>query len=115
LATLTPIAASPGAGGKRPVQNLGPRVLVFAEYTFAFDSSYVTGGEDISAIWNDFKEVLAVIVDAPPFVAATGKNVRIDKTAKKAMLYDNAAVPAQVASASDQSTVTGITLIAIGY
>jgi hypothetical protein len=115
MATLTRVAAAPGAGGKRPVLNLGPGVLVVAEYTFAFDNSYPTGGEDISGIWADFKEVLAVLVDKPPYVAATGKNIIVDKTAKKLMLYDNAAAPAQVANASDQSLVVGVGLIAIGY
>ncbi len=115
MAVITEIAALPGRGSKRPALFGGSRTLVMRSYTFDFDASYPTGGEDITAVFNDFQEVIAVIPVMPAYTAATGKELRVDHTNKKLMLFDNAAAPAQVANLSDQSTITGVKLLVIGY
>lgn len=115
MATLTLQADAPGKGAKRPLKAFGGRQVIVGVYSFDFDASYPTGGEDISAIWSDFSDVLAIEVQNPIYGAGTGKNIRVDLANKKLLLYDNAAAPAQVANASDQSTVVGARLVVHGY
>jgi hypothetical protein len=115
MATLTEIAETPGRGGKRPVQFGGPRVAVMRVYTFDFDNSYPTGGESIQGVFDDFQEIVYLQVQMPSYTAGTGKEARVDMAGKKLKLYDNAATPAEVANASDQSTITGVRLLAVGY
>lgn len=90
--------------------------------TFAFDSSYATGGEDISDIFNQFTSCLGVQFsdDGAPITADT-KVVNyfpVDHTAKKVMAFGDdttSGVPAQVANATNLSTITGVRFIAWGY
>lgn len=108
MATLTLDASSPGAGGSREVRAFGARNLKLATATFAFDSSYPTGGEDVSGLWDLFTEVLHV------FVAPRNNRVfEVDHTNKKLKLYT--ALGTEAGSASDQSSVTGVHLLIVGY
>lgn len=117
MATLTMDNAKTGQGGAgAPILSpsaRGPLRVITGK--FSFDNSYPTGGEDISGIFDKFSECLAVIMQDPTGSAGTGKKVVIDMTNKKAMLYDNAAAPAQVANLSDQSGAVNLRFIAWGY
>ena len=115
MATLTLQGDNPGKARGTPAIALGGRVIQLASYVFDFDNSYPAGGEDISGIWSDFKDVLQIDVQQRLYTAATGKTARVDMTGRKILLYDNAAAPAEVAPASDQSTVTGVRLLVYGY
>jgi len=115
MATLTEIAEAPGKGGKRPVYFGGPRVPVMRIYRFAFDSAYPAGGEDISTIWNDFTEVLAIF---PAQNDATIADVRlpvVDRTNKKLILVKTLASGANVEAAEDSSGIADVDLLVIGY
>lgn len=115
MATITYDAESPGKAAERPVKSRSPRRQILLTGSYAFDNSYPTGGEDISDIFNQFSSLLGLVIEHPFFSAGTGKWVRIDYTAKKAMLFTNAATPAEVANASDQSGATGLRFVAWGY
>lgn len=129
MATLTIGAGvgidGPGKGRRVPVMATASRTVGIYVFTFNFDSSYPTGGEDISTTafadlspWAILKGgVLAILpVQQPGLSSGTGKWVVADITNKKLMVYTNAAAPpAEVANGSDQSGITGLTLVAIGY
>jgi hypothetical protein len=101
--------------GNSPVKMAGGRGMTFVTGKFSFDNNYPTGGEDISEIFNQFRELLGIWVQDPANSAGTGKRVIVDYAAKKLLLFDNAAAPAQVANASDQSGAANLRFIAWGY
>jgi len=108
-------AGPAGAAGTRPVlaKNTGG-ILKIVTGLVSFDSSYPTGGEDITDIFNNFSTLLGISIEDPVFSAGTGKNCRVDYSGKKLLLYDNAAAPAQVANATDQSGAASLRFIAWG-
>ena len=114
MATLSFDVGTVGAGRTVPVFANHKRPLKFVTGSFTFDSSYPTGGEDISSIFNKFATCNGIYMEAPLDSAGTGKHVVIDYTNKKAMLYTNAAAPAEVANASDQSGAASLRFIAWG-
>lgn len=109
MATLTRKASS-GAGSSSPVRMRGARVGIMAVYEFDFDSSYAAGGEDISAIWDDFKEVWAILPASGETTVADQRYYSVDYTNKKLILYTTGATEAS----GDEAEVTGVRLIAFG-
>jgi hypothetical protein len=107
MATLTRV----GSGAKQPVRSLGERPIQLGIYTFALDSSYASGGEDISAIWDDFKEVLAIFPASGDLPLADQRYYNLDFTGKKLIVYTAGATEAT----GDQSAVTNIKLLVVGY
>lgn len=120
MATLTFDADSPGRGGSGPVFGAGGRPMKVVTGTFSFDSSYPTGGEDVSDIFNVFNNangtsrLLGLMIEWPMLSAGTGKRCVVDYTNKKILLYDNAVATAQVANSSDQSGAANLRWIAWG-
>lgn len=120
MATTTYDAGTgPGAGASRPVYSQsGGRALKFVTGTFAFDSSYPTGGESITGIAGQFQEMLGCI-----FQSRLGYTFGVDYTAgaQKVLAYysdydavaDGALI--QVPDTTDLSTVTGVRFIAYGF
>lgn len=90
--------------------------------TITFDSSYPTGGEDISDIFDLFRDtalaaasrITKVIVEQPLTGAQTGKFAKVDYTNKKVQLFTNASPAVEVVNASDQSAIVGLPFIAVG-
>lgn len=119
MATITYDAETPGRGATRPVFIQGSRPMKVVTGTYAFDSSYPTGGEDISDIFNQFGKTSRAAVniqfDQPLTGAQTGKFIKVDYTTRKVLLYTNASPAVEVANASDQSAITGLRFVAIGY
>src|SRR5687768_12815286 len=104
MATVTLDAAGPGVAAKRPLFAQSPRPMKVITGVFSFDNSYPTGGEDVTTtIFDHFTELLGIDIADPTASAGTGKKTVVDYTNKKLMLYTNAATPAEVANASDQS------------
>ncbi len=115
MATLTTVADTPGRGGFSRLLMQGPRTIKTALYRFAFDSGYPAGGEDISAIWNDFTEVLAIF---PAQNDATIADVRlpvVDRTNKKLILVKTLASAANAEAAEDSSGIADVDLLVFGY
>jgi hypothetical protein len=113
MATITYDAEGPGKGAFAPLSAQGARGMKIITGKYSFDNAYPAGGEDISEIFNFFAELKGMIMESPLGSAGTGKHARIDFTAKKAMLYTNAATPADV-GASDQSAAANLRFIAWG-
>lgn len=108
------------AATKGPVMSAGSaRALRLVPFTFDFDASYPTGGEDISGLWDAFPrgQVLGIfVVDTNVLANATGvKDVRPDYAAKKLIAYTTFGGGTQVTNATNLSGVTGIRMLAIGY
>ena len=108
MATLTPDAEGPGRAATRPVSAFAGRGLLVKTATFAFDSSYPTGGEDISDLFDGFREVKAIHVSGP-----ASRLYEPDLTAKKLKLFT--AVGTEAGNGTDQSAITGVKLMAVGY
>lgn len=109
MATLTPLQTGVGRGSLGTMLHFsGPRVSTVRCYTFAFDNSYPTGGEDISGIFNDFTTVHQIII-SPRF----NKIITVDYSGKKLLLYTS--LGTQAGDGTDQSAVTDVRLTAIGY
>ena len=106
------------AGGGRTSRAIGTKAPSMRIVTgfIAFDSSYPTGGEDISDIFNQFRNATPelVLVDQPLSGAQTGKFAKVDYTNKKIQLFTNASPAVEVANASDQSAITRLGFIATG-
>lgn len=116
MATITyDRGTGPGAAAERDVKSQSARTLLVVTGSFAFDSSYPTGGEDISDIFDQFAECLAVQFDQPLTGAQTGKFIKVDYSGQKALLYTNASPAVEVVNASDQSAITALRFVAIGY
>lgn len=118
MATITYDAEGPGKGGIRPMSTQASRPMKIVSGQFSFDSSYPTGGEDISEIFGMFQtdaKCLGIWMEDPTDSAGTGLSVVIDYTNKLAMLFTNAADPAEVANASDQSGAASLRWFAWGF
>lgn len=81
-------------------------------YTVAFDSSYPTNGEDISSIWDDFKEVLAIFVQNHDTTIADDRIYIPDLTNKKLIVLD--AVATEEGNGTDLSAITNVKLLVVG-
>lgn len=120
MATVTYDSDAPGRGGSGPVFAVGSRPTKVVTGSLAFDSSYPTGGEDISGIFDLFNNpagtsrLSGVLFDQPLSGAQTGKFAKVDYTTKKILLYTNASPAVEVANASDQSAITALRFIAWG-
>jgi hypothetical protein len=111
VATLTRKAVAPGQGGKSPVQTGGSIQARQNVYTFDFDSAYAVGGEDISGIWDDFREVFGIWVQASEATIADNRMFAVDLANKKLIMLT--AINTE-SGAVDQSAVTGVRLLAFG-
>ena len=117
MATVTFDAAGPGKAGKRPLFVKSPRPVHIVTGTFDFDSSYPTGGEDISSIADAFGTMLGCI-----FESKGGYTFSVDYTANAEKVlayygnYDAAdGVLIEVPGSTSLATVTGVRFIAWGY
>ena len=115
MATITYDSETPGRARTTPIFAASPRVMKLVTGQYAFDSSYPTGGEDITDIFNQFTSLLGILMEQPLSGAQTGKFLKIDYSGKKVLLYTNASPAVEVANASDQSAITGLRFIAWGY
>jgi hypothetical protein len=103
-----------GIGGSiRGLTTAGKRPVVLTG-TFDFDSSYPTGGEDITALWDAFPGgVLSGALFTQPNVAAV-RTVSVDTGNKKLLGYTDGLVT-QVTNGTNLSAVTGLRWVAWGY
>jgi len=94
--------------------------LKFAAGTFSFDSSYPTGGEDITTIFDLFNDpsgtsnLMGILIRDPTASAGTGKKCVVSYTTKKLLLYTNASPPVEVSDTSDQSGASSLRWLAWG-
>lgn len=120
MATITHSGDAPSRGGSGPVFGAGGRPLKIVTGTITFDSSYPTGGEDVSEVINLFNNIAgvsrceAMVFDQPLTGAQTGKFAKVNLTTKKVLLYTNASPAVEVANASDQSAIVALPFIAWG-
>lgn len=119
--TVAARSEGPGAGASRPVFSANPRPVSFWFGTVAFDDSYPTGGEPFNAeSESNFSEVFAVFVASKSgyvfeYVnSATAANRKIiayysdyDAVADGALI--------QVPDTTNLATLTGVTVMVIGY
>jgi hypothetical protein len=115
MATVTLDTEGPGRASKRPLMVHSPRPMKVVTGTLAFDSSYPTGGESLADIFNMFTSLKLLLIDQPLTGAQTGKFIKVDYTNQKALLYTNASPAAEVADTSNQSAITDVRFVAIGY
>lgn len=115
MATITYDQSAPGRGANVEAKFFGTRVEKLISGKFSFDSSYPTGGEDISEIFGLFRQLLGIWIEDPTDSTGTGLKVVIDYTGKKALLFDNAANPAEVADTSDQSNAASLRFLGWGF
>lgn len=110
--TLTQVGVSgPGRAAKRPVVGLADRAICIGVYKLAMGNPYVVGGEDISAIWSDFKEVHCIQVQQVDVTAADRREFLVDMAGKKLLQYDAFNTEE---TATDQSAVADIRLLVFG-
>ena len=100
------------AGDMRGLQTSG-RELQICTGTFKFDTSYPSGGEAITEIWNIFSRGLAGILFAQPNVAAV-RTVSVDLANKKLQGYTGA-FATEVGNGTNLSAVDPIRFFAWGY
>lgn len=113
---------TPGKGRTGPVFGMSARALKIVTGTFDFDSSYPTGGEDITEIFAQFAQLLGIqFFDEGAPITANAKIVNsfpVDYTGKKVLAFGDdttTGVPAEVAAATSLATLTGVRFIAWGY
>lgn len=105
MAALTPNADKPGRGALRQAFASGHGATFSG--TFAFDSSYPTGGEDLSDLWGYLRTVRGVSVPTNGtyiFVA--------DLTNKKLLAYT--ALGTEVGNGVSLATLTAVPVFAWG-
>ncbi len=93
----------------------GSTAKVVITGTLQLDSSYPTGGEDISEIWNLMPKgvVLKAQFDNPN--SATVRYVVVDTGNKKLICYIDGAAQTQAANLANLSAVPAIRFLAVGY
>lgn len=119
MATITYDSAGPGQAAKRPALVQSSAVMIFVTGKVAFDSSYPTGGEDISDVANQFPRQLLGVV----WEGSGGYQFETDYTANaekvKAFYGDNnnaADGPLiEVPNATNLSALTGVRFLAWGW
>ena len=116
-ATITYDQSDIGKASRSPVRSISGRARGILTGAITFTASYATGGEDISAIFDQFPGGEVVVVTEQPIAAGaqTGKFVKVDHTNKKLMAFTNASPYAEVANASNQSGSGALRFIAVGY
>ena len=117
MATITYDGDAPGRGGGGPIFGLGSGRLKIVTGHIAFDSSYPTGGEDLTEAFAFLRGGVArqAFVEQPVQTGAqTGKFARINRSTKKIQLFTNASPFAEVANASDQSLITDVGFMLVG-
>lgn len=122
MATITYDAESPGQSGTRVLRAALPRAGKVVTGKFTFDTSYPTGGEDITDIFNQFASLLGIVFSdegAPLTLNAKVVNhFPVDYTGKKVLAFGDdttTGVPAEVANLTDLSTITNVRFFAWGY
>lgn len=110
--TLTRQADSPGGGARGDVNALGARAVSLGVYKIAFGNPYVVGGENIAAIWEDFKDVLAIVTQQVDVTAADRRDFMVDLAGKKLLVYDAFNTEE---TATDQTAVADVRLLVFGY
>jgi len=111
--TITNAAGTLGAGALSPVHGGSHRRYKIGLYTVAFDSSYPTGGELITSVFNDFTEVLAIFVQNHDLTIADQREYIPDLTNKKLIVLD--AFNVEEGSGTDLSAITNVKLFVVGY
>lgn len=114
MATLVQYENAQGSGALTRVNGVGVRALKVGTYTWTGDSSQASGGEDISAIWNDFAEVIAIV---PSQVTGTVANIRhftADLTNKKLLAIKTVSSGANAEDTGSLDTIV-VRLVVIGY
>lgn len=101
-----------GAARKGPVFGLGARTFAVVPYKIAFGNPYVVGGEDLSAIWNDFAEVHSIHAQQVDVTAADRREFMVDLANKKLLMYDAFNTEE---TATDQSAVADVRLLVSGW
>lgn len=109
MATINLLSTGPGGATVRPALWFSPRQIKVKVATVDFDTSYPTGGEDISSLWTGFTSVVVAIAQYP----GGTRLARVDKTNKKLLLFT--AIGTEAADTSNQSTITGVQVVLIGY
>jgi hypothetical protein len=115
MPTITFDQGDIGKAARSPAVAISGRQLGFCTGKIAFDTSYPTNGEDISDIFNQFKECVLIMHDQPLTGAQTGKFAKVDYTTKKILLYTNASPALEVTNATDQSLINNMRFVAVGY
>lgn len=108
------VGTGPGGSRTQPTfaNNKGP--MKFVTGTFAFDSSYPTGGEAFTELADKFATLQGVV-----FESKGGYTFTFDYTNEKVLAYwvdttVDGAAQAQVANTTDLSAVTGVRFLAWG-
>lgn len=111
--TITDAQGTLGAGVKAPLMFGASRVAKVKVYTVAFDTSYPTGGEDITAVFNDFTEVLGIWVQNHDLTIADNRVYIPDLTNKKLIVLD--AFNVEEGSGTDLAAITNVRLLVVGF
>lgn len=110
--TVTRVHDTIGGGARGEVNAIGSRALSIGVYNIAFGNPYVVGGENIASIWDDFKEVLAVVAQPAEATVADRREYSVDLVAKKLLMFTAANTES---TAIDQSAVSIVRLLVFGY
>lgn len=110
--TITDQAEAPGKAGKSIARIGGATAGLVRVYQVDFDTSYPTGGENISEIWNDFSSVLGIFVQPADTTVADNRMFIPDLVNKKLIMLT--AITTQASDTSDQSAVTKVQLLVVG-
>ena len=110
--TLTRSHDTIGGGSRGEVSNVGSRALSIGTYKIAFGNPYVVGGENIAAIWDDFKDVLGIAASQVDATIADRREFMVDLAAKKLILLTAFNTES---TAVDQSAVADVRLLVWGY
>jgi len=110
--TLTRTHDQIGGGSRGEVSAVGSRALSIGTYKVAFGNPYVVGGENIAAIWDDFKEVLGIVASQNDATIADRREFVPDLTNKKLILLTAFNTES---GAVDQSAVADVRLLVFGY
>lgn len=106
--TITPVTTTPGYAAGRPALTLSPRQRKRRTFKVAADTSYPTGGYDISAAMKGMTPDWGQAQDP------TGaRGVGVDIANKKLLIFT--AFGTEAANASNQSTISSIYVQVEGY
>lgn len=111
--TVTKMAVGPAKGARSVAMAAGSAKTTWEVYKLAFDTSYPTGGEDISSIINEWKDILWIGVATFDITIADRREYIIDKTNKKIIVLD--AFNTEEGDTTDLSTLTDVRLLVVGY
>jgi hypothetical protein len=109
--TLTKVVTGLGSGAKSVVRSSGVGNPGMMFYKLAFGNPYAVGGEDLAAIWNDFHEVHAIVVQQVDATPADNRNYLVNLTAKKLLMLTAIGTES---GAVDQSAAADVRLTVFG-